>query len=73
MTYLAGSHILKSWPGIQLIRVALCRISVGGAVARIPLLVVLRSNLLMVSVIVFCMVSPSSMPKCLIVEGVLNP
>jgi hypothetical protein len=46
---------------------------VGGAVARILLLVALRSILLRVSLIMICMVGPSSGPRCLIVAGVLNP
>jgi hypothetical protein len=47
--------------------------SVGCAVARVLLLVALRSILFRVSVIVVCIVDRSSLPRCLIVAGVMNP
>jgi hypothetical protein len=48
--------------------VALCRMSVGGAVASIFRLVALRSILLRVSLNVVSMVGLSSRPRCRIVE-----
>jgi hypothetical protein len=53
--------------------VALCRISVSGAVASILRLAALRSILLRVSFIVVWIVGPSSRPRCWIVSGVLKP
>ncbi len=66
---LSITHCLK----IHYFSVALWRISVGGAVARILLLAALRSILFRVFLSVVCMLGPSSIPKFLMVSGVLNP
>jgi hypothetical protein len=53
--------------------VALCRVSVSGAVARILRLIAFRSILFRVSFIVVWIVGPISRPRYLIVSWVLKP
>ena len=68
---------MKTWlyRGIsdELISVALCKVSVGGDVARILRFIALASIFCRVPCTVSSMFLPNSIPRCLMLSGVVKP